>query len=1311
MPQRAHRHEGDDALQQVLGYLNFSSGASDPKVLAALDTLAAQIPSDAQPRWQHIVTHLETALRRLSSEVAAFAESSQAAAVLGLISREVIPGYLEFHRDLLFHQAPGDLISPFFLGRVCEAVLQESGPWEESQRIRHGAIRRLNNYLGFRPVATLESHKIEPYEHEWTRPIPIFVRGAGVSRGPHQRVVETAIGLLTTTDEDLLRAAHFDPELLDELAIDSRAYDFDHPVNKRPNYHFGLWDPHCIDNRGFYRRFVLQEITLKTLMRRLTQAEGIPREELEYEAAAVLAGTILMAAGTSGSGPGAHDSNVTLSTLLPKIAQYRDQFYEQLVQRTLSPHRARLEQEMSQLQQAFGGARQHLNSELARHRATQLEHVHLAKFFARIGHLEAASRQVLVVPVASARLSCRVDCLLAEGQQALQAANLDRAISIPAEMRELLDRGIECGAFVDPWNILGFDCQFSLFPAPENSVFDHRVDEFLELTERMLAFHSQLWGELAALNRQDLCPEIDRQFHDLAQWLRQFAAHEVSHVEYADPQSVYQSARHVVEALRHWHEGGAAAGDLGFWSQYAEMFTAPKAYALVIEALLERRDFVSLMSLLIHWLSQAEEVRLERGDSSFHRLTLKWILTLSQPQPKPASEEPPGTTASELLRKFLDYVESNAGSYWDVPEFALTGNRKQKDTSLDVLFTTGADEEEEEEGTQENLYDAAYEDVVFRDSTDDGFEGTIFHDGDVNHDEWVLESSRIGDRLAFLQCLAKIWQLIAVHPRLRATAPGDSQTDSRLLDLAEQAKRNHRSLVDLLQQVAAHRLQNPAGDHESLMEYDRKRFAKDSLLERVISTAVLTSNAQRLLFAAAHSSEREQEAPDDDATTVLASLLHNDMEAFRAHWPRLIESLREAELLYVPLSKGGDAQKIVNARVQQTTIRDLLSWLPRRGLLSETRELIELARAIERNNPVGRGAVTEFDHIFTIGYRAAVTSLVQSAQHWGGDKSENEEHLVACLERLTESLLYSWLEHSRTLRLSVLEKVEAPPDWDPVVSFIQDYGSDLFTQRFLNLPNLRAILHAGVGSWLEQCLDDGADLRLVEDLDGELTRERAQDSLTLILEAVVENYTEYREYNSTTTQSDRGDRLFTLLDFLRLRIKYDRICWNLRPIVLAHDVLVRNGYRHAAETWRRALKDRIGGEADHFCEEMEELQEKYAMRIPMIADRLAEGFVKPLEIDRLRAMVKPAIEEVRRGESSPVLDLLERECKNWSHEPTGAGLDVPPWINALEEEVDVVNEAQESPGSDDWTLGRFLPFTPLSVAEINEQLDHWSRGE
>ena len=185
----------------------------------------------------------------------------------------------------------------FFVGRVCEVLLRDYDPGDDPQVVVHKVIEQLNDYVGHRPVATLENQKVEPYEHEAVRPVPLYVRGAGVADGPASRVISIALKLLQETDPDLLREAHFDPQQLEELALDPRAYDFDHPVNKRPNYHFGQWDPHQIDGKGRYRRYVVQEVALSAMMRRLEDVTELPREELEFEAAAVLAGTILMAAG------------------------------------------------------------------------------------------------------------------------------------------------------------------------------------------------------------------------------------------------------------------------------------------------------------------------------------------------------------------------------------------------------------------------------------------------------------------------------------------------------------------------------------------------------------------------------------------------------------------------------------------------------------------------------------------------------------------------------------------------------------------------------------------------------------------------------------------------------------------------------------------------------------------------------------------------------------------------------------------------------------------------------------------------------
>ena len=78
----------------------------------------------------------------------------------------------------------------------------------------------------------------------------------------------------------------------------------------------------------------------------------------------------------------------------------------------------------------------------------------------------------------------------------------------------------------------------------------------------------------------------------------------------------------------------------------------------------------------------------------------------------------------------------------------------------------------------------------------------------------------------------------------------------------------------------------------------------------------------------------------------------------------------------------------------------------------------------------------------------------------------------------------------------------------------------------------------------------------------------------------MENYSEYVDYNSTTTQSDRGEMLYTLLDFLHVEASYDRMAWNLKPVVMVHDVLVHCGRRGGGRPVAadRAPADAVGGQ-------------------------------------------------------------------------------------------------------------------------------------
>lgn len=1344
--------EGGNVAEQILGYLNFSSGAEDPRFLANLNRMFDQVGGSGAsvPTWRVVCDELERELASLAAASPAFRNADQATSVLRLLREHVISAYFDFHRDLLFHQSEQKLVNAFFWGRVIEAVLRQGPPWDETARITSAAITELNDFLGHRPVATLESQKIEPYPHEWVRPVPLYIRGAGVAVGPYRRVVEETLTLLRETSPDLLREAYFDPELLDELAYDPRAYDFDHPANKRPNYHFGQWDPHHIDNRGLYRRYVIREVTLDALMKRTQTEPGAPADELLFEAAAVMAGTIIMSTGVSGNGPGAHDSTVTLATLLPRIAAYRDRFYEQLLERMGDVHGQRLRLEGAQRRQPFGGARQHLNAELARQRAAQLEHVHLSTIYARLGLAEAAAREADVVPAASARMWCQIENRLAACELALNADDLNRASQLLQEIGQWVQRGIACGAIVDPWNILGFDANFSLFPAVENSVHDHRTDELVALVEQVFALESRLWGEAATHDDLSLARRVATRFRETVDWWRKYAAHEVSGVEAIDPDEAYRAAQCVAEALHLWHKGGAAVENLRFWAPYADIFDSPKAYSQVVDALLERQDFVASMGLIMHWLERAGQIGLEQGDTSFFAVSERWMAGLQRhAQKATAASDAPSSSrldAWPLARKFLDYLEANGEEYWRPPKFELGGaplGRNRPGPSGGGWDARLDDDESDDESDDRHepddprdtddphdggLYTAAYDEVTFVDSTNDGIDSSLAESetarGTPSDDELMGESRRLALRLSFISCVARLWQMAASFA-LAEGQRGDAfrEVISRWI---QQAADNLARLRELLDAVEAFPLPPSSGDHDSMIEYDRVRLIKESILEQVIATSVDVADAVRILAASAYDGAHDLQAASgalelgDDvarATDVFSGILRGNRGAIRRRWRGLMQSLSRHTLLYIPLVKGGDPHEIVAARIRQRLIQDLLSWLPRLGLIVEACQVIELAREMERQHPVGPGAVTEFDEMFKMGYKSLVRMIVHSAASWlprrtSSDATEaSARTVVECLKQLTESLLSSWLAHSKTLRLSVLERVKDAREWSRLVIFVETYGADLFTQRFLNLANLRAILHQGVEAWLQQLAEAPEPLvagRLLEDLDsGRIVPVHAAETLTVILEAIVENYGEYRDYNSMTTQSDRGELLYMLLDFLRLRTEYDRICWQLKPVVWAHEILVRGRQTAAAEIWRHELAEQTNREAGGFLKKLAKLQSQYAMRMPTVADRLGERFIRPMVIDRIRALVKPSMQEARSGHPGPHFALLRDEIEALTREPTGVGLDVPAWLMALEEEVDAVTQgdADASPTAPWDTV---IPQTTLTLEETQRQLEKWS---
>ena len=976
---------GPDAgrhLQEVAGYLNYSSGSADPRFLRGINHLFEEIshsanfpircrrglPARFRPGgpWAWSLGRVYSSSRRPRRP---FRQVEQAEAVMRIVFDDFLPAYRRHHRDLLFHQTEESLFQPLFIGRAFEAVLSEGGPWEETERIVVGAMKRLNDYLGHRPVPVLRTaQKIQPYAHERVRPIPLYVAGAGVAVGRYHDLIEKTLEMLRSTDPDLLRQSWFDPEVLSELSLDPRALDFDHPVNRRPNHHFGGWDPHQIDNQGRYRRFVLQQVTLDALWQRVESRGEIPYEEMLFEAAAVLAGTMLMGSGISGSGPDTHDSTVTIAKLLPVIAGYRDAFYERLRRRLRgSAGRAAAERGPGPAAAARRCAA-----------APQPDAGPAASGAVAARPPGQAFRQDGLYggrdppgPCRAGRLGTDAlpDRLPPDGRPpGRRSRPAGRGGAFAAGDRGPLAAGHRVRGIGRPLEHPRFRRAIQPLPGDRKFQFtDHRVDELIELISEVFNLYARLEKEAAAAGRAELQLRLSSQMEVRARWWDQFATTEVGGVEGFSGQQMWESAAQVAEVLAAWHQAGTAAGDIGFWREHVERFGSPRGFALLAESLLDLGDLVAAMGLLTYWLSRAEEIPLAEGNHSFHLLALGWMEELWSPGAPSASSTASATPATSTLanradppraidstdrwpltRKFLDYLEANADEYWQVPSLELT--RQAADEQVD-------DEEDDEESAEDDrggLFSAAYDEVTYRDTTDDGFEGEILDGGQPITDfELTAETERIGERLAFLGTLARLWK------RAAAAAGAERLPAVRrevLSGWLARAVENRRQLLKLLGAVHRYRIPEPRCDHDSLVEYSQRQGIKELLLERVIAACVETADAARRLAGALGGGESaELDAWEMPAERVLESARRGDVAAVRRAWPHLLALLRRQPLLYIPTSRGGSPNRVVASRGLQRTLGRLLAAAPRLGLLAETYKLIVAIQEMEQGHPVGPG--------------------------------------------------------------------------------------------------------------------------------------------------------------------------------------------------------------------------------------------------------------------------------------------------------------------------------------------------------------------
>lgn len=1308
--------ESEKLFSKVLGYLNFSGGKSDPAILGMLNQIAVQ--TDYQTNWIPLRQALEQQLSVLKKSSPVFSDASQVEAVLPLVFDGVLPAFHAHHADLLFHLSERDFQNPFFLGRVFEATLAEGGPWDETGRIVAGAIERLNDFLGYRPLAVLETgQKMAPYEHERTRPLPLYIAGAGVCASPYQAIVEQALTLLREAPAEVLASARFDIARVEELALDTRAYDHDHPMFKRTNYLFGEWDPHLIDGKGYYRRFVVRKIILDALVqwvsRQTDQTEAI------FDTGAVLCGTMLMASAISGDGPASHDSNVTLTSLLPKVARQRDDFYLRLLQTLSGPRAKRLQRESQQTQQPFGHVRQSLNLYLAHYGAAQVQHRHLAVCYARMGYTDAARHDAGIIPCASARFETEIQWRLTASQRAIEEGRIAVANQHLAEIDDFLHRGIHCGALVDPWNILGFQGNFPLFAAREDSIPDQRAETLLELLERIFGVFSRALTEAAAQGEKEISNEIKSRFEKLATYWDQFASYVIEELPKVQGQESLESAQHVAAALAEWRAAGEAAGNIAFWRKHVERFESPKAYACVIEILLKKGDHIAAMALLVQWLSCAEEIGIESGPYSIHALLIAWMERFTATSD--GSMQLPVDWPS--IRRLFDYLEANAGEYWEVPRldtFNEPPTRRTSDSNEWSEENPNANWDEDAEADDEdNLFKAAYDEVTFKDSADDGQLGDVADTGSsLGNTEFELINRQLEPRIKFVMALAQLWQIsggaLAVEhfgiPE-NANKPLDSERSEVVLNWWRRVRQLQTDLQGLMESIWRQGIDETSGDHDANVEFDIQLQTKFYLLNTTIAAHINCRIAEIGLLCLLPEVVASNEISEDDRNMIgfYRAVLTQDVGEVRRLLGAQFRRLSKKPLLYVPLDNGGHPEQILAARTVQADLRFLLKQLPRLGLYRETWHVVRLAHRMERETRPSQMSVTEFDRIFRTALRNTMDCMIESAAKWQDGKFADDE-LITIIGDVLAHYSDQWLKHSQTMRLSSVEGLRHDLMWQDVKEFIEQYGAELFHPKSLTLGNLRVILHNGVNWYLDQLEQQEDPLHpnqlLAAIARGDVEHEAAVEFIELTYSAIVDRFDRFLEYNTTTTQSDYGDKFYVLLDFLRVEAAYDRQAWERIPESIVHRSLAMSARPQALGMLEDFLEANSRADADKHLATLRDLELKYGVHLPSISDRLKERFIKPLAVNRMLSLVEPAMQQTTTA--TETFERLRQEVISYMQDQTGSAVDVPQWLQDIEREISRLEAPSDYIKPPELEIR--LPVRKVAEDEVRNQLQVWGES-
>ncbi len=1287
-----------DAEKEVFGYLNFSSGLHNPRFFLALNRLYMEaggidpraiqtealisLPEKTPETFRQLLEESATKLERSG----VFPDTEQARRVIGCVYDRVVPAYQEYHADLLRFDDPFLIHQPFFLGRVMEAVLQVAETWEEEERIVREAIQRLNDYVGYRPVPVLETRRYEPYPHERLCPIPIYIRGAGVACCRYGPLVWWTLKILQEVPDSIALQADFDFEQLEEIALDPRPLDFQHPLQHRPNNIYGSWDLHRLDRSGRYCRYIVQKANLDFLCRwvaeKLNSGQADPQVTI-FQAAGVLANTTLMAMGISGGHPSAIPSTENLGRLVDKIASYREEFYQWLHQNASRWLGQRAAHSAPGKATYFAEVRRSLNRSINDYRAREAHRSRFVQLMAELGQQDIVTHQLELIFGATARMTARIHAAIHRCHALIRDGHIDEAAAHLPEIFQLILRGIDCGAIVDPWNILGFGGMFPLAPSPEDSIPDERITYLLGMVERLFDLHAQIMKAAAAVGKKELVERVSQSLAELADWWDQFATTKVSEVVSFSGKSVHQSAQVVAEAIAAWHQAGATSGDVAFWREHASQFRSPKAFASAMETLLQHGDSISALALMIHWISLGQEVGLREGSHHLPALAAWWIYLLWQGGDKPR----PQTTRSverfpqpqtpeekwQWTRRFFNYLEANGSHWWQVPIFRLADNVPPQPAERQPDLWNQQEQEAQFGELFPETFAAAYEGVIFRESALDGIDAELLERRfEGLHSALVEELKRLTDHLFFLASLGALWQYTALqimqHPELDL-----AETVEHWLTCTEAFT---GGLERLAHQILQYPIQPASASLEDMTECGQRLQLKESLLMQVVEAWIKLEEARwtlAMLLPPQKRSSLAEECPHFAALCeFFISLVNGADQAVAEAWRKFRKVVRHFSTCYKPLEKGGSPRHMVSARVGVQLLGRLLALLARRGHLRKVILLLQELLVAEKSRPSVGGEVSQLASLFLVATEALARAVVISSQAWPTEQAsrQKQQHL---LQVVLTALQRRWEQYAGRTLLSPVERICLNAEvLEEICEFIRTFGRDLFKQAFLNYANLLSISHMGAVRYIRQMLDRAGEAPLPAVFEkvreGEIPLDEVAAALTAVVEPILTYYTHYIEYNSSTTESDRGENLHLLLRHLLVVACVDRIIWTHELHLHTYRTLLRLDEPELAEHVGQLFAASIRPDLDSLAFWYREAEKLTGVQLATVRRAVTQADVYPLRLEQLRYWARRLAEAQTPEVSAQAAKAIEDLAEQFLAEPQETGFEEPEWFDIIRQE-------------------------------------------